>query len=197
MSKRDVTAPPDTTVETLRPERWPLDLVAEHLACDSLSPKAVRWLLKQGVPASAILADDIPMLCREVVLDGRRFEFACHRPSEDAVPAFVFPVFDQYGDNSDLAAWHPTEGVALWLGTVAMLGEEQVDPTLRDEPLEVHASVLAWLRADRQGVVVLDQRRAKTMLREAGLLLVNDEGFAAKLHDALTIKAPQILVRAA
>lgn len=179
------------------PAAAPLDLVAEHLQCDSLTPKAVRWLLRQGIPPTAILAGDVPMLCAEVTFAGKRFEFARHRPSDDVVTAFVLPVFDQWGDNTDLAAWHPTEGVALWLGNVAMLGEEQVQQPRLGEPLEVHATVLAWLRSNRQGVVVLHQSRALPMLRAAAPLLVDDTHFAAKLHDALTIKAPQILVRAA
>lgn len=175
-----------------------IDLVAEHLECATLSGKAVAWLLRKGVPVSALfVGDGIPTLSADVTFARNRFEFARHRPSEKAVSAFVFPIYDRWGDNTDLAAWRPPADVGLWVGNCCLFGEEQLDPALRDGPLVVHADVLSWLRAERRGVVVLDERRAAPMLREVKSLLVDDFEFGVRLERALTLKSPQILVREA
>ncbi len=175
-----------------------IDLVDEHLACDGLSAKAVRWLLKRGVSTAALFVDgQIPMLCADVVFTRARFEFARYRPSEEAVSAFIFPVYDRWGDNTDLAAWRPPADVGTWLSNVALIGEEQIDRALRGGLLQVHAGVLDWLRAERRGVVVVDPRRALPTLREVGPLVVDDVEFGEQLKRKLTLKAPRIMVRAA
>ena len=57
-----------------------IDLVAEHLACASMSQKTVSWLLRQGVPTSALFVGyEVPMLWADVVFGRSRFEFARHR----------------------------------------------------------------------------------------------------------------------
>ena len=116
--------------------------------------------------------------------------------SDEARPAFIWPAFDVSGNNVDLAAWRPPTDVGTWLSNCCLLGEEQLDPALRDGPLVVHADVLSWLRAERRGVVVVDERRAVPLLREVGQLVVDDIDFGERLEQRLTLKAPRILVRA-
>ena len=66
--------------------------------------------------------------------------------------------------------------VGSWLGRVGLLGEEQLDGPRLGAPLQVHPDPLAWLRAGRDGVVIVDPVRAAPMLRDAGPLEVASFG---------------------
>lgn len=188
-----------------------LERVAEHLdeapplmvatdfllACSPLTAAQVAWLMGRGASLDALLDDGAgvgwPIMAGRAERVGRRYAFR-----EDGAGVLVFVARDVTGDGVDLVAWEPREGWALPLsGDVALLGGQQLDPLLRDGPLQVHSSMIEWLRAERRGVVVVDQSRAVPLLRGVGPLLVDDDEFAARLHVALTLKAPKIMVRAA
>lgn len=117
------------------------------------------------------------------------------RDASDAVTAVIIECHDEVGNMVDLAAWRPDCGKpALWRGAVAMLGQEHVFAPRLDEPLRVFRTVPDWLRADREGVVVIDERRAARLLDGITLAVDRDEiAFGQSLRDELTI-APQIVV---
>ena len=129
---------------------------------------------------------------------GRRFEFS--RFSRGAfldVSAFILVALDREGEIVDLVAFRGGENsfAGSWLGRTGMLGEEQLDRA-RDE-LRVHGDVLSWLRAGRQGVVVVDPVRAAPMLRDAGSMVVGSWEEKRRLADMLSVKLPPIAVEPA
>jgi hypothetical protein len=133
-----------------------------------------------------------------VFLPNGCFEFARHaRDASGAVVAVVFLAFDDLGNPLDLVAWEPETGrLALWLGRVSMLGQDNLYGWRIGEPLAAHETPLEWLRAGREGVFVIDPQRASPLLRMVEPLGVKRQEFGRQLQSALTIRAPRIVVAA-
>jgi hypothetical protein len=131
-----------------------------------------------------------------VFLHNKRFELARNsRDPSDAVFAVVFLAPDDLGNPLDLAAWEPETGrLALLRGRVSMLGQDNLCGWRLGEPLIMHETLLEWLRAGREGVVVLDAQRASPLLRSVEPLGVKRASFGREMQAALTIRAPRILV---
>jgi hypothetical protein len=172
---------------------------AFYAAAAPLNARQVAWLAGHGIPADALLTDGDgrgwPVLAARVERIGKLFRFATEEG--EGVPALILVARGPAGEGVELVAWSAREGwVVSESGALPLLGMEWLCP-LEGGPVEVHADVLAWLRAGRRGVVVVDQRRAVPVLRDCSALVVGDERVAAKLYDNLMIKPPKILVRAA
>ena len=133
-----------------------------------------------------------------VFLPNGCFEFA--RDAHDASGAVVAVIFlapDDLGNAFDLGAWKPETGrLALWLGRVSMLGQDNLYNWRLGDPLMVHETPLEWLQAGRGGVFVIDPRRASPLLRMVEPLGVKRPQFGRQLQAALTIRAPRIVVAA-
>jgi hypothetical protein len=88
-----------------------------------------------------------------VFLPNGCFEFARDaRDASYAVIALVFLAPDDLGNAFDLAAWEPETGrLALWLGRVSMLGQDNLYYWRLGAPLIVHETPLEWLQAGRGG----------------------------------------------
>ena len=111
--------------------------------------------------------------------------------------ALIVLALDVYGDPVDLVAFHggPTSFSGSWLGRVGMLGEDNL--WRARDVLDVHATPLDWLRAERRGVCVVDPVRAAPALRDAGTLEVGSQAERRRLADMLTLRLPDIRVRPA
>jgi hypothetical protein len=133
-----------------------------------------------------------------VFLQNGGFEFArVVRDASEAVAAIIFPAPDERGQLIDLAAWEPETGrLALFLGRVSMLGQDNLYGWRVGEPLLVHESPLEWLRAGREGVFVIDPQCASSLLRMVEPLGVKRPEYGRQLQTALTIRAPRIVVAA-
>ena len=166
----------------------------------ALTVRQRDWLRAQGVPPDAFLGDadgrGWPIRQARVESLGKLFRFATEEG--EGVPALVLVARDQAGAGVELVAWSAREGwVASESGALPLLGHHDLCPLADDEPVEVHADVLAWLQAGRRGVVILDRARAVPVLRECRALVVADRKFGLWLEDRLTVKPPKIGVREA
>jgi hypothetical protein len=165
----------------------------ELLACEPVASDAAMhsrlWAL--GVRSTAGLYFEAV-----VFLPGDRFEFARDaRDASGAGVAIVFAAPDDLGRLLDLAAWAPDSGrLALLFGRVAMLGQDSVYSWRLGEPLTMHESALDWLKADREGIFVIDPQRASPLLRLVEPLGVQRASFGRRMREAMTIRAPQIVV---
>jgi hypothetical protein len=133
-----------------------------------------------------------------VFLPNNRFELARHaRDASEAIPAVVFAAPDELGQRIDLAAWEPETGrLALWLGRISMLGQDNLYGWRLGAPLMVHETPLEWLQAGREGVFVIDPQRASLLLGMVEPLGVKRPEFGREPQAALTIRAPRIVVAA-
>ncbi|MGO7561779.1 hypothetical protein ACC754_20365 [Rhizobium johnstonii] len=135
-------------------------MIGEHdLNIEPIGAAQFLWLHRQGVSAS-LLASMSPLYvatgCRDS--DGR-FE-----PG----PGEPFVVFEE---PEDLIFWQPkTAELLTWNGRAFALNEAHIwNPATYsfDANLNVFSDVLDWLRADCDGVVIVDWSRAFDELREA------------------------------
>ena len=131
-----------------------------------------------------------------VFLQNGRFEFASDVwDASGVVVAVVFPAPDEIGQTIDLAAWEPeTRRLALLQGRVSMLGQGNLYGWRVGEPLAMHESPLDWLKADRNGVFVIDPQRASPLLRMVEPLGVSRASFGRRMQEAMTIRPPRIVV---
>lgn len=176
----------------------PDDPLAEHARCPALKQKHLDKLTAEGVPPSALMRTALggfSCFARDLVVaqDGR-FEFHRYSAHHEAQWAYVWPAHDEFGDVADLVAWRPKASVATWLGRVGLLGQEMIYAPRLGDPLNVFPDALAWLRAGRDGLCVIDPSRSASLLREAGTLKVATVAEGRSLRDLLTMPVPQIVV---
>jgi hypothetical protein len=153
------------TLSTISPER---DILAEFSNCQTLRPTQISKLVKNlGIPFSALVADEgyatfVVKADRICFLPDCKFEFERYSQGDTtAVSAATIVCRDELGDMADLCAWDvATNRAALWLGRVAMLGEQvPLEPRI-GEPLMVFlrllngfvlnaAASLSWTRTAR------------------------------------------------
>jgi len=150
------------------------EIRAEHLKCRSLSQRELDFFRSRGVDALT-LATPWPVLGDRVAFQSSgSFDFARDQHDSNALPAFIMGVLGG-GGLIDLCAWQlETDRTALWLGAGFALGEKQI-ASPHFEPLPVWKSPLAWLRADRHGLVILRPDIAWSRLADLALLAENVE----------------------
>lgn len=176
----------------------PLDIEKRLYACDPLRQRNLDDFVAHGVPPAAIFMPDLVMSAT-VEFDAPWrgcFEFASDANASESVgDAFIFAARDRAGEMSDLVAWTPATGqIASWLGNAALLGAEcSLRPRL-SEGLPVHRTPLAWLQAERNGVVIVDPVEAADLLYASAPLIVAERDHAAELRRSLARPAPRILV---
>jgi hypothetical protein len=183
-------------------------MIAKHIVAEqnfgrSLKQADLDWFVKQGVPALALARSRIGafgfLRVDDVVfLEGGCFEFRRHLSSGNPEPAYTLTARDVCGDIVDIVAWQPVTGrLASWVGRAAMLGTENLYGPRLNEGLLVHDDLLAWLRSFRDGVVVVNEKRAAWWLRSAEPLVVSSIESGRYLKQILSQPAPRILVSAA
>ncbi len=177
------------------------DPVAEFLLCKPLDQPSLDHMKSIGIPVLALVSDlDGMGHCirrdRVEARDGR-FEFARYVNHEMVRDALVALAYDRDGRAADIVVWRtgPQPFAASWLGQVGLLGEENLDAARFGEPLTVHANVMAWLRSNRQGVVVIDPVRAGPLLRQAGEMVVDSHHERNRLNAIMRVDLPKIIVR--
>lgn len=165
-----------------------------------LDDRQREWLHARGVSDAAMRGDpgldtaELRAGC--VAFDRRYFDFA-RRADEGARPAFVVIARDEFGIVDDMVAFDAHGRIGVWLGRAAMLGEQMVDfPRIESPALAVYPDAMAWLCAERRGVVILDAKRARWRLA-GDRLAVDSVGFGRRLEKSLALPRPRIFVREA
>lgn len=174
------------------------DLIAEIMENDwltelqlcTLSEDQRDALIKMGVPPAYIDCDffgqKIPLLTVLATYseDGQRFNV-----STSGKPTYIFSVYDQAGNCIETAGWQPNLGtVAFYQRLMPLLGAENLSRSHASDGLLVHSSVLNWIRFGRQGLVILDFKKAVPLLWDAGPLIFEDAKQARAIRDASTLK---------
>jgi hypothetical protein len=121
------------------------------------------------------------------------FDFGTSAVSERVV---IFICLDECHDAVDLAAWSPKEGrVGLWLGNVAMLGQETAHaPRLGAEALRVYPTPREWLLGARDGVVIVDHDAALPILYAASPISVPSSQDRVALLSHWRPNVPEIVI---
>ncbi|EGE56751.1 hypothetical protein RHECNPAF_5730022 [Rhizobium etli CNPAF512] len=132
-----------------------------------LLPRHIDWLRASGVPMSAIVEPQPVRLSHGFRAADGRFD-----PDPSGPDWFVF------AEPEDLVFWRPkTSELATWTGRSFALGEAVIGNAATfsfGNALHLYASPLDWLRAGRDGTVVLDWRHAFDRLRDCPRIAVDD-----------------------
>lgn len=171
-----------------------VEIAAEHARAACLRQADLDALRAAGVPAVArsCWGDYAPIARDRVVFEGNHFEFARYRPQAEPVSAYVMVLLGDGCEPLDLLAFRLGGQAATWNGAASMAGEEQVAFPRLGEPLDAHASVVEWLRADRRGIMILDYTRAADSLVGA-ILRTRTAEHARLLRASLARPAPRVV----
>lgn len=167
----------------------------EHLP--ELKWPTFEWLVRQGVPISALVHPETLRRARVVFhADTPLFDFA-EDVGEDGVTALIFLARDETDGVADLVAWtvSPSRLARHW-GAVSMLGSECVlAPRFTEkDALPVFREPLAWLRAGRFGVVPIAPRQAVLEIRDFGPFAAEDEAYGQELREVIKSGSPKIYI---
>ncbi len=147
----------------------------------------------------------VPMLLgfrvrRERVRFSRRGRFAFEADlrgeTEDIVPAYVIPAVEA-GAIIDEVAWHPRSGrLATHDGRAGLLGADLIESAGRDQPVRLLPDPRAWLAAWREGVVIVDEARARPVLLDARCPIQGEDVAQGEALEAMLskIRMPRIVV---
>ena len=159
--------------------------------------KLYDWLRRKGVSEVALAEPELPHVGRVLFhVDQPFFDFA-DDVGENGIDALIFIARDALGDPCDLVAWTLNHRkLAPWYGAAALLGAEDILATrlTPEGALPVHRTPLGWLRAGREGVVLIEERRAALEIRDFGPLAAEDEVHAKELQQLFRRREPQIYV---
>ena len=106
--------------------------------------------------------------------------------------ALTIVCFDR-GVPIDICAWQPKTGeIATYFGRAVFLGDEDdiFNPATWFDggDLLIHASPLEWLKADREGVVILNEKRAGPSLTQCRSAFCADPALAARVRKIIRPK---------
>jgi hypothetical protein len=136
----------------------------------------IRWLFEQGVPDTAMLEPTPIRAANAAFLDGNTFDF-----DSGGGRTFIFKVLD----SDDLIAWDPKRNaLATWRGAAFALGQDAIwNPAsyFMDSALRVHRTPLDWLKADRDGICIVQPKWTYALLRHARTLAFADPVFAQQV----------------
>ncbi|RVO82093.1 hypothetical protein CN084_04600 [Sinorhizobium medicae] len=123
------------------------------------SQQHIDWLLDCGVPLEALTRPPLVLFARGVMAhDG------CFENDADGEAWLVFP------EATDCIFWQPRSGaVACWNGRCFALGEDVIHAAATygfGGCLNVFANPLDWLRAKRDGIVILNWNLTFNRLRD-------------------------------
>jgi hypothetical protein len=162
----------------------------------------IQWpehasLMRGGVPAPAIIWPDLPARTGVVFRDGPRFDFAADLPADQddqVVSAMVLLTLDEDTYPVDLIAWTTKPyRIGSWLGATPILGAENLPAPRLGKGLTVFPTPLDWLKAERDGVVIVDPAEARWVLIDEQLV-VRDVAFARDLREKLSLPTPKIAI---
>ena len=139
------------------------------------------WLLNQGVDADAMA---LPWPIRSALVHW----LPCHTFyfTKGGDPAVIFRAEDR-GEAIDLCAWSPrTNKLASWSGAAFCIGDaDQIyNPAtwFANGGLKIHKTPLEWLRAGRQGIVIVRSRPTYAHLRHVPRLIFDDVEHAEQVQ---------------
>ncbi len=173
------------------------DALSRFAGLPEITWTTFEWFLSNGVPATALVYPELPRRARvSFHRDQPFFDFA-DDVGEEGEDAVIFLCRNIDGDEADLVAWGcGSRQLAAHWGAVDVLGAEGIlAPRLTLEAaLPVHRTPLDWLKAERQGVVIIGAMRAAVALRDFGPLAAEDEAHGRELEEIFRQTAPVIYV---
>ena len=150
----------------------------------------LRWLLAEDIAGDA-MASPWPIRGANAKFEDRVFAF-----DETGERGIIFRAEDR-GETIDLVAWQPHSGkLAAWQSRAFCLGdlEQVLSPAtyFAGGALRVHRTPLEWLRAYRDGIVIVQPHLTYAYLRNARRLSFADAAHARQVEEWLKTPKPSV-----
>jgi hypothetical protein len=149
----------------------------------------LEWLMARGVPMQVLMAPRPIRLAHGLVGDDGLFEY-----DSGGDPWFAFEEPD------DWVFWQTGRSrLVTYTGRAFALGEEAITNAgtyAFDCTLNIFANPLEWLLAKRDGIVVLDWRRAFDRLRDAPRIAIDETLLPTYRRFMKPARVPQLFVMA-
>jgi hypothetical protein len=151
----------------------------------------ILWLLDQGIDADAI-TDPYPIGTARVSFQGNVFDV----DPTDGVHALTFRCSD-HDAIIDLIAWQPESGrIGSWCGVGFCIGavDDIWNPGtyFGGTALRIHATPIEWLKANREGIVIVHPKLTHAYLANAPCVVLPDEVMAAQFSEAIKPPFPTV-----
>jgi len=172
-----------------------MDLKTFHSLLMPPSLEVIRFLKSEGVRVDALCEPELPAFPRVEFHDELPF---FHLSDDDgAGPALVFLARDDLNGPDDFVAWSPRQKrLASWYDTPILGAEQLYAPRIElDGALKIYESPMGWLRNGRDGVVVINQRRAAWILFRVGPFVAETAEHARLVAAIVDMPPPVVLVR--
>jgi hypothetical protein len=134
------------------------------------------------------LANPDMVLKAGIILDdgGNTFVFEHHTDTDGGRDAFILPVEGASGI-VDLIAFDPETGLlARWLDQAFAINEASIwAPNLDGDPLQVWRDPIGWLKAKREGIVLLKPQQAYSYLDHLPGVIAEDVQHGEELEKLL------------
>jgi hypothetical protein len=134
------------------------------------------------------LANPDMVLKAGIILDdgGNTIVFEHHTDTDSGTDAFILPVEGTFGI-VDLIAFDPETGLlATWLGRAFAINEASIwEPNLDGDPLPVWRDPVGWLKAKREGIVLLKPQQAYSYLDHLPGVIAEDVQHGEELEKLL------------
>lgn len=141
---------------------------------DYPNERECRWLVGQGVTPDTI-AKPKAVRAASVRFWQTAFDF-----DADGERSLIFM------EDRDAVAWQPRTGaLACWRGVRFAINEAAIDNPatyFAGGVLKIHRTPLEWLKADGEGIVIVQPRYAYAMLRHVRRLAFADAVFARQVR---------------
>lgn len=151
------------------------------------SQQHLDWLQRCGVSLSALTKPPMVLLAR-----GHKAHDGAFEADAGGEEWLVFP------EAQDCIFWQPRGGMlARWNGRAFALGEDMIHAAATcsfGNCLNIYNSPLDWLRADRDGIVIIDWHRAFDELRHCPRVAVVESLLDKVEQNLRPSRLPEILV---
>jgi hypothetical protein len=158
----------------------------EYWSSRPLWQSDLDYFAAQGI-SGLDLANPDPVLKAGIILEGggATFIFEHHTDTDEGRDAFILPVSG--GGITDLVAYDPEIGLlATWLGRAFAINEASIwEPNLDGNPLPVWRDPIGWLKAKRQGIVLLRPEQAYSYLDHLPGVIAEDVQHGEELERLL------------
>jgi hypothetical protein len=147
----------------------------------------MAWPERKGVLDAAL------GICPQVGTARVRFDGNHFEEDPEGQSSLVFVIHD-YGEFIDFAAWDQKTGqIGTWRGSGFAINQDTISNPASHfcgDALRIHADPLAWLRADRNGIVIANPTRTYAYLRSSGPLSFADSQHGQRVREWWRAQAP-------
>ena len=159
----------------------------EYWNARSLWQSDIDHFARLGISGLDLANPDMVLKAGIILEDGGdTFVFEHATDTDEGKDAFILPVESVSGIN-DLVAFDPEIGLlATWLGRAFAINEASIwQPNLNGDPLPVWRDPIGWLKAKREGIVLLRPEQAYSYLDHLPGVIAEDVQHGEELERLL------------